>query len=184
MIGAIGKRGHNGRCGKRASVRRGFTLIELMIVVAILAVLAAVAIPALVKHLRRTKTSEAVDKLAYLYRMSATYYGREHGGISHRFPDTAPITPAAIPGAVHVRDPNGTWDGPTWQALAFSISDPHYYSYEYVATGRGTTASFTARALGDLDGDSTLATFERSGGANSQFEVIGSSGVWMYNDNE
>ena len=37
----------------------GFTLVELMIVVVILGILAAVAIPAFTRYVKRSKTSEA-----------------------------------------------------------------------------------------------------------------------------
>jgi type IV pilus assembly protein PilE len=48
-----------------ASLRsRGFTLIELMIVLAIVAILAALAYPSYVEHVRRSRISEATGLLA------------------------------------------------------------------------------------------------------------------------
>jgi len=63
---------------------KGFTLIELMIVVAILGILAAIAIPALTKYMRRAKTSEARAQIAKLFDAAKGYFEEEHaarGGI-------------------------------------------------------------------------------------------------------
>ena len=51
----------------------------------------------------------------------------------------------------------------SWNALGFVIDRPHYYQY---AT-EGTASGVTARAVGDIDGDTVLSTFERSGVMNS-----------------
>lgn len=57
---------------------KGFTLIELMIVVAILGILAAIAIPALTKYMRRSKTSEAKTNIAKMFDGVSSYYNSEH----------------------------------------------------------------------------------------------------------
>jgi type IV pilus assembly protein PilA len=53
---------------------KGFTLIELMIVVAIIGILAAIAIPNFIKFQARSKQSEAKTNLKALYTAERSYY--------------------------------------------------------------------------------------------------------------
>lgn len=72
---------------------RGFTLIELMIVVAIIAVLAAIALPAYQDYMARAQVAEGIGLATGAKLAIATYYG-ERG----EFPAdnaTAGMAPAA-----------------------------------------------------------------------------------------
>jgi type IV pilus assembly protein PilA len=56
----------------------GFTLVELMVVVAILGVLASIAIPTVALWMRRVKTGEARIQIAKMYDATVGYFASEH----------------------------------------------------------------------------------------------------------
>ena len=55
--------------------KKGFTLIELMIVVAIIGILAAIAIPNFLKFQAKSKQSEAKSNLGAIYTGQVAYFG-------------------------------------------------------------------------------------------------------------
>ena len=58
--------------------RKGFTLIELMIVVAIIGILAAIAIPNFLKFQAKSKMSEAKTNLGAIYTGQLSYFGEQN----------------------------------------------------------------------------------------------------------
>ncbi len=175
----------------RQNAQKGFTLIELMIVVAIIGILAAVAIPAFMKYIRKSKTTEATQGIKKIYEGARSYFMEESVGrgsvtpIPKQFPTAAAVTPTLTACCASAGDkctPDPTlWTG-SWNALKFSMDDPHYYSYQYAAVGTENSSSFTARASGDLDCDTSYSTFEMVGAIQADGSVTGSAGI--YKDNE
>ena len=58
--------------------KKGFTLIELMIVVAIIGILAAIAIPNFLKFQAKSKQSEAKTNLKAIYTAETGYFGENN----------------------------------------------------------------------------------------------------------
>jgi type II secretory pathway pseudopilin PulG len=156
----------------------------------ILGILAAVAIPAFMKNSRKAKTSEPVINVKKLYEGARAYYEEEanlRGSITpipKQFPNTpSPATQPALgsccmqPGGKCAPDIR-LWTDPSWQALRFSMDDPHYYSYTFESTGTDMNAQFSARANGDLDCDASYSTFEMVGSIQLDGTVTGSAGFF------
>ena len=59
-------------------IQQGFTLIELMIVVAIIGILAAIAIPNFLKFQAKSKTSEARTNLAAIFTGETSYFSESN----------------------------------------------------------------------------------------------------------
>src|SRR5262249_25836046 len=145
----------------------------LMIVVAIIGILAAVAVPAFMRYVRRSKTGEAAMNIRKLVDSSTTYFMAEHvtstGSLLARyFPGTAPASPSTSgspgPCCPNKCSPSTTlWTNETWVALNFSVDDPFYFSYQYNSSASNAAATFTASAFGDLNCDGTYSTFQRMG---------------------
>jgi type IV pilus assembly protein PilA len=162
---------------------RGFTLVELMIVVAIVGILAALAIYGVRKYMSNAKSAEARNSLGQLAKDASSAYNREHmaaaildpgaaAGVSNQLCLTAaakvPVDKTHIVGAKY-QSAASEWDAGDkdtgWQCLKFSMSDAQYYMYGYTAVPQaaGEGSTFAATAEGDLDGDTVTSTFTING---------------------
>ena len=178
----------------RTAAMKGFTLIEIMIVVAIIGILAVVAVPAFMKYISRAKTVEATQNIKKIYDSSIAYFETEHAGLNQKilarqFPAAIADTPAVNPCCGQPGDkcdPAAAapkWKVPTWAALNFSVDDPFYYWYKYDSAGNDKTSNFSAWAFGNLDCNATYSTFMR-GGALDANNNIASGGGGIFTENE
>jgi prepilin-type N-terminal cleavage/methylation domain-containing protein len=129
--------------------QKGFTLIEVMITVAIIGILAAVAIPSFASYRMKAKTSEAEINLAAIATSEIAYHA-EFDTFTACAPD-----PAVIPSGAPAPWVAANTD---FNAIGFSPKDQNVY-FQYEVAGAGVT-TFTGTATGDVDGDGSQAIFQ------------------------
>jgi type IV pilus assembly protein PilA len=148
---------------------RGFTLIELMIVVAIIGILAAVAIPAFMDYMKRSKKTEAALQLNKIGKNAKRYYSEASSYVTGSA-GTLPAKPAtggccggggASPNHCLAVPASFAADA-TWKKLDFQIDEDSLFYYDYNGTSSST---FTAKATGDLDCDGTEIVYTLTGSA-------------------
>lgn len=157
--------------------KNGFTLLELIIAVAIIGILAAVAVPVFRGYLIRSRASEAYSILQGIRDREEAYFSEYK-----RYTDNlAAYTPG---GSCVARSETAVWDGDAninyWINLGFTPDGPTWYSYRVISpyaggifgngsslvNNRGTAWPagfnrpwFMAEACGDLDNNNENAHF-------------------------
>jgi len=158
---------------------RGFTLLELMVVVGIVGLLASVAIPTFTRLTLRAKASERHEILVRIKKAVSDLVlqrGAIPGGTL-----TGDFQPPLPPGTTR-RMPD--WHVADWSEIfrtSEEIEGAVYYSYYFEATEGDPTdpsqpPTLTIVAVGDLDGDGVPSTktlvFHRQNGVYQLFSEV------------
>jgi type IV pilus assembly protein PilA len=149
-------------------IQRGFTLIELMIVVAIIGILAAVAIPAFMDYMKRSKKTEAALQLNKIGKNNKRAYMENSQFVVPDGPDAPTKGTTGCCGAAgatpnHCKADPAAWQTGGWKELEFEIDEDTLFYYNY----KGGATTFTATAVGDLDCDGTPVTYTLTGTATN-----------------
>jgi type IV pilus assembly protein PilA len=126
--------------------KAGFTLIELMIVVAIIGILAATAIPNFIFFQLRSKTGEAKTNLAAIRTAQEGYYAEFGSYVSEPVGRGGNFTTQKQPWPL----------GSGFDVLGWAPEGDVYFRYTALSVA---PSEWAASAVGNLDGDVNLSAF-------------------------
>jgi len=133
--------------------QKGFTLIELMIVVAIIGILAAIAIPNFLRYQAKSRQTEARTNLAGIFVAETAFFGEQSryssaaevgfalAGTSNRYWYRTAATNTA-----------GTQTGVTFISSPIITTDPT----DNPVPAQSSSTGFTGTAHSNLDNDPTI----------------------------
>ena len=128
----------------------GFTLIELMIVVAIIGILAAIAIPNFLRFQLKAKSSEGKTNLAAIRTAEESYYSEFGVYVS------ADLTPAAFGKNQKIEFNNSLTNGADAGFDRLGWAPEGYVFFNYgIGYNSPLKSVFTATASADIDADTT-----------------------------
>ncbi|MGZ8449691.1 MAG: type IV pilin protein [Candidatus Deferrimicrobiaceae bacterium] len=131
---------------------KGFTLIELMIVVAIIGILAAISIPNFLKFKSKSKQSEAKTNLKAIYTAQTGYFGENNTYNTFDRINWAPVGTARY--TYDLGTDNGIATPTPGAGATFLIAGvPALAAGDFTASRLVGSTSFIAGAVGNIDND-------------------------------
>lgn len=165
---------------RRGVSNRGFTLIELMITVAIVGVLAAIAIPQYTRYQLRSKRAEAHTNIGGI-KTSQEGFRAENDNYAH----VTNVNPTPPPEIFKVNwevrscpagcGRNASASCSEFSCIGFEPAGPVYFRYEshHRAAASGTSPEYCVAAVADLDADGLFSEFE----FQSSYDALVDTGV-------